>query len=277
MTPYASSLHTHSTLCDGKSTLAEMAAAAFAAGVKFFGATGHSLTPEGTDTDSALPADLSGYFAELHRLRAEYEGRMEVLTGIEWDSVSAGERPAGLDYWIGSVHYLVDGDTGRYLALDWKPEYLAACRDGVFRGDMAALVDAYYEAVAAMAESGPDILGHIDLITKFNSGGAFFDEADPRYKKAALAALHAAHPEKTLLEINTGAISRGYRETPYPALFLLKEWRVLGGELIITSDSHSADTVVFGYAGAIELARAAGYDRAFTLTRQGRQELPFDP
>ena len=131
--------------------------------------------------------------------------------------------------------------------------------------------------IGSMAESGPDILGHIDLITKFNSGGAFLDEADPRYKKAALAALHAAHPEKTLLEINTGAISRGYRETPYPALFLLKEWRVLGGELIITSDSHSADTVVFGYAGAIELARAAGYDRAFTLTREGRLELPFDP
>lgn len=277
MTPYASSLHTHSLLCDGKSTLNEMAEAAFAAGVKFFGATGHSLTPEGTDIDSALPADLSGYFAEMRRLRAEYEGRMEVLFGIEWDSVSEGERPAGLDYWIGSVHYLVDENTGRYLAMDWKPEYLAACRDEVFHGDMVALIEAYYAAVAAMAESKPDILGHIDLITKFNSDGAFFDEADPRYKKAALSALHAAKPEKTLLEINTGAISRGYRKTPYPALFLLKEWCLLGGDIIITSDSHSADTVVFGYALAIELARAAGYDHAFTLTREGRLELPFDP
>lgn len=276
MTPYASSLHTHSTLCDGKSTLNDMAAAAFAAGVKLFGATGHSLTPEGTDTDSALPADLTGYFAELRRLREEYKGRMEVLFGIEWDSVSEGERPEGLDYWIGSVHYLVDGNTGRYLAMDWKPEYLAACRDGVFRGDMYALVEAYYAAVAAMAASGPDILGHIDLITKFNSGGAFFNETDPRCKKAALSALHAAKPEKTLLEINTGAISRGYRKTPYPALFLLKEWRVLGGDIIITSDSHSADTVVFGYAGAIELARAAGYDHSVTLTREGRLALPFD-
>ena len=275
MTPYASSLHTHSTLCDGKSTLAEMAAAAFAAGVKFFGATGHSLTPEGTDTDSALPADLSGYFAELRRLRAEYEGRMEVLTGIEWDSVSAGERPAGLDYWIGSVHYLVDGDTGRYLALDWKPEYLAACRDGVFRGDMAALVDAYYEAVAAMAESGPDILGHIDLITKFNSGGAFLDEADPRYKKAALAALHAAHPEKTLLEINTGAIARGYRKAPYPAPFLLREWRAMGGRVILTADAHSVSAVVYRYDLAAEAARAAGFSRCALLTSRGPVDCPL--
>ena len=34
------SVHTHSTMCDGKNTLAEMAAAAFAAGAASFGASG---------------------------------------------------------------------------------------------------------------------------------------------------------------------------------------------------------------------------------------------
>ena len=37
MTPACCSVHTHSVLCDGKSTLAEMAEAAFAAGVRYFG------------------------------------------------------------------------------------------------------------------------------------------------------------------------------------------------------------------------------------------------
>ena len=275
MTPYASSLHTHSVLCDGKSTLAEMAAAARAAGVLYFGATGHSPTPPGTDVDSALPPELAPYFVELRRLRSLWDGQMEVLIGLEWDSVSAGAPPACLDYRIGSVHYVRDRRTGAYHAVDWTPERLVACRDEAFGGDMCAVAEAYYEAVAAAAAEGPEILGHIDLITKFNDGGALFDEADPRYRRAALDALHRADPERTLLEINTGAVSRGWRRTPYPAPFLLREWRAMGGEIVITSDSHSADTVLFGYDLAVALADAAGYDRSMTLTRSGRRELPF--
>ena len=39
----------------------------------------------------------------------------------------------------------------------------------------------------------------------------------------------AWHPVGTLLEINTGAIFRGYRTTPYPAPVLLREGREMGG------------------------------------------------
>ena len=35
MTPFLCSVHTHSTLCDGKASPDEMAAAAYAAGVKY--------------------------------------------------------------------------------------------------------------------------------------------------------------------------------------------------------------------------------------------------
>ena len=52
------SVHTHSVLCDGKNTLAEMAAAAFAAGVRYFGASGHSHTDIPHDAGNVLPADL---------------------------------------------------------------------------------------------------------------------------------------------------------------------------------------------------------------------------
>ncbi len=123
-----------------------------------------------------------------------------------------------------------------------------------------------------MAARKPTILGHIDLITKFNGSGAFFDEAAPRYRTAALDALHAADPRETLLEINTGAMSRGYRKTPYPALFLLREWRDLGGRIILTADAHRAGDIVYGYAQAAELARAAGFSRSTLLTLLGREE-----
>ena len=45
MTPFACSVHTHATCCDGKNTLEEMAAAAYAAGVQYYGISCHSHTP----------------------------------------------------------------------------------------------------------------------------------------------------------------------------------------------------------------------------------------
>ena len=183
--------------------------------------------------------------------------------------------PDWADYWIGSVHNLYDPRTGRYHGLDWDRERLTACRDGMFGGDMLALAEGYYRDVAAMAERRPAILGHIDLVTKLNRGNAFFDEDAPRYRAAALEALRHADPDRTLLEINTGAVSRGYRDTPYPALFLLEAWRSMGGQVILTADAHGPETIVSGYRQAAELAKAAGYRESMLLTGRGWEPCPL--
>lgn len=275
LTPECGSVHTHSVLCDGKGTLAEMAAAAFAAGVRYFGASGHSHTEIPHDAGNVLPADPAEYRAQVLALRAEYAGRMEILLGIEQDSQSPQPVPDWADYWIGSVHNLYDPRTGKYHGLDWDRERLAACRDGMFGGDALAMTEGYYAGVAAMAARWPTILGHMDLVTKLNRGNAFFDEEDPRYRAAALEALHHAAPDRTLLEINTGAVARGYRDDPYPAPFLLKEWRAMGGQVILTADAHSPETVIFGYRQAAELARAAGYRESVLLTGRGWEPCPL--
>lgn len=268
------SVHTHSTMCDGKDTLGSMARAAFEAGAVSFGASGHSHTPIPEDEGGVLPADMTEYRAEVLGLRAEYAGRMDVLLGIELDNC-ADVTAEGFDYWIGSAHRLT-GPDGAYYTVDWSKEMLADCRERVFGGDGCAMAAAYYAEVRRMAALRPTILGHIDLITKFNEDGAFFDEGHPRYRAAALEALHAADPAETLLEINTGAMSRGYRKTPYPALFLLREWRAMGGKIILTADAHSAGAIVHGYDQAAELAREAGFTRSTLLTLAGREERPLD-
>ena len=200
---------------------------------------------------------------------------MEVLLGIEQDSRSAQPVPDWADYWIGSVHNLYDPKTGKYHGIDWDRERLIACRDQMFGGDMLALTEGYYRDVAAMADRRPAILGHIDLVTKLNRGNALFDEDDPRCRTAALDALHHTDPDATLLEVNTGAISRGYRDTPYPAVFLLREWRGMGGQIILTADAHSPETVVYGYGQAAELARAAGFRECVLLTGRGWKPCPL--
>ncbi len=267
------SVHTHSTLCDGKNTLSEMARAAYEAGAVSFGASGHSHTEVPWDQGCVLPEDLTAYRAEVLRLREEYDGRMEVLLGIEQDSLSAQAVPEWVDYWIGSVHNL--RRPGGCAGVDYSPEKLSEDCRALFGGDILSMAEAYFKDVAKMAARRPTILGHIDLITKFNGSGAFVDETDPRYRAAALAALHAADPGETLLEINTGAMSRGWRRTPYPALFLLREWRDMGGSVILTADAHSAGNIVYGYAQAAELAGAAGFERSTLLTLSGREERPL--
>jgi len=269
MTPRECSVHTHSTFCDGKNTMAEMAAAACAAGVKYYGFSGHIHTPCPSDIGVCMEADMTAYRAEAERLRQEYADRMEILLGIEWDTYSDLPVPEWVDYWIGSVHNLQDPVTGTYYTVDSDPEQLAlGCRD-LGGGDYLALAECYFREVVRVAEMKPTILGHIDLVTKLNTGNRFFDEEAPRYQMAALEALHTADPTATLLEINTGAVARGYRKTPYPALFLLKEWRAMGGQIIVTADAHTAAGVLYGYDQAIELAKSAGFEESVLLTSAG--------
>lgn len=263
---FACSVHTHSTFCDGKNTMAEMAAAACAAGVKQYGFSGHIHTPCPSDAEVCMAADMTAYRAEALRLRQEYTGRMEILLGIEWDLCSDLPVPEWADYWIGSVHNLHDPETGDYYCVDWKTEELARCRDTLCGGDAMELARRYYAAVAKVAAMKPTVLGHIDLITKLNGEGAFFDETSPAYRAAALAALHAADPKATLLEINTGAVARGYRKTPYPAQFLLEEWHTMGGRVIITADAHTTEGITYGYREAANLARRAGFTESVLLT-----------
>ena len=275
LTPFACSVHTHSTFCDGKNSMAEMAAAACEAGVRYYGFSGHGHTPCPADIGICMDADPSEYRAEAERLRKEYEGRMEILVGIEQDLCADIPVPDWAEYWIGSVHDLQDPNTGKYYAVDWKMEELEACRDEMCGGDGLALAEAYYAAVAEMAKKHPPILGHIDLITKLNGDGSLFDEDSPRYKAAALTALHAANPQTTVLEINTGAIARGYRTAPYPAPFLLKEWHAMGGRIILTADTHHTGGIQFAYADAAAHARGAGYRTAVILTRNGWVDVPL--
>ena len=262
-----SSVHCHSTLCDGKNTLQEMASAACAQGLTTLGFTGHSHTP--CDREYCMsPRRTALYKATIAKLKAEYKGKVDILCGIEWDQFSDDKR-AGYDYWIGSVHYLHGANTGRYYEIDFRKQDLKACIDADFGGDGLAAAEAYYRAVAEVAALRPDILGHIDLIKKLNRDGEFFDEASPRYHAAALGALEAARDAGCLLEVNTGAVFRGYRDDFYPCGWLLEAWAGMGGKVIITADAHSTDSLTFGYAEAARQIKAAGFDSVQVLTGVG--------
>lgn len=270
MTFLECTVHCHTNLCDGKNTPAEMAKAAFESGIKVLGLSGHSYTPH-DDSYCMSVENTARYRREIARLNEEYAGRMTILCGLEWDEHS-DERLSDWDYTIGSVHYVTGPKTGIHYTIDYREEGLRDCL-AEFDGDGDAMAEAYFAAVAEVAEKGPTILGHFDLLKKLNGNGQFFDENSPRWRAAAFKALEAAAGKVGALEINTGGVARGYRRDFYPAPDLLAHWRKLGGKVILTADAHSGENLLFAFEQAAEYARAAGFTQAVVLNAEGKPEI----
>lgn len=239
----AQELHCHTAFCDGKNTPEEMVLAAIDKGLCRIGFTGHAPSPYGTDY-AMDAARLRAYLDEIAALKQKYADKIEVLLGLEQDLYS-DPLPAGLDYFIGSVHDIVVD--GKNYAVDHTAEGLArCCREG-FGGDAYAMCEAYYAEVAQLADMKPDIVGHIDLVTKYIEIDPLFDPSHPRYLAAAYRAIDALLPTGALFEINMGAMSRGYRSTPYPAPALLDYIKQKGGRVLLTGDSHAASTLCYAF------------------------------
>ena len=72
-----SSVHCHSTMCDGKNTLQDMASAACAQGLTTLGFTGHSYTQR--DREYCMsPSRTAQYKATIAKLKTEYKGKVDI-------------------------------------------------------------------------------------------------------------------------------------------------------------------------------------------------------
>lgn len=264
---FPQNLHTHTVFSDGKNTPEEMVLGALRAGCASLGFSDHSPMPPAADSDgwSMRPEKIPAFRAEVLRLREAYAGWLDIFLGLEQDLDSPPPQ-GSWDYLIGSVHGIWAG--GCYLAADESAESFDRAVRAHFGGNYLAFAQAYYRR-AAEAAQGCGVVGHFDLVTKSNEGGCRFDEDDPRYRSAALEALEALLERDVIFEINTGAISRGYRTAPYPAPFLLRAIRERGGRICITSDSHQADAITCAFSDAAALAEDCGFREAWVLTGDG--------
>lgn len=68
-----------------------------------------------------------------------------------------------------------------------------------------------------------------------------------------------------IFEINTGAIARGYRSTPYPAPFLLQEMQRMRLPLMLASDCHDCRFLLQSFAQYAHLVSPQSFTPAFLL------------
>lgn len=265
MTPQ--NLHAHSTLDDGRSTPEEMLRASLSAGMSSCGLSLHSPLPFQNDWAPGMET-VEVFLREMRRLAAAFAPRMTVYAGIEWDVLSENVDLALFDYVIGSVHHLpVDGANP---SVDESPEATADLLARYFGGDAGAAAALYFsELQKVAAQPRAQIVGHFDLLTKFNERGAFFDEESPVYRRAAARAMEALVEADKIFEVNTGAISRGYRTSPYPSRALLEQLRRMDGRVTLGSDAHSARDVACAFDAALRLVRDCGFRQIWQMVSPG--------
>ncbi len=235
-------LHTHTNFCDGKDSPEDMVISAIEKGLDTLGILTHSYVE--FDPTACIPENRQQEFiAEINRLKEKYKDKINLFCGIEVDYYTTS-MIEGYDYKLGSLHYFKIGD--KFYSLDVSTVAFIEMVEKEFDGDYLAVCEEYYRLLADVPrKTNCDIIAHIDIITKFNEGNKLFDTSHPRYVKAYRDCVDNLLTYDMPFEINTGAISRGYRTTPYPAYDVLTYIKEKGGKMIISSDSHSKENIAF--------------------------------
>ncbi len=259
-----SNFHTHTFYCDGKDTPEEMVKAAIESGLDILGFSGHS--PLGDADWCMSEEELTDYKAEILNLKEKYREKIEILCGLEHDYYSENSTD-GFDYIIGSVHALRVSDG--LLPLDDSREILENGINKYFGGDALALAECYFETLSdVVRKTSAQIIGHTDLITKYDEKGApLFDTTHPRYTAAYTKAVKKLCESGALFEVNTGAMTRGLRTTPYPHKDILKVIRECGADVIINSDCHDRNFLTYGFEDALALLKECGFHRVAYLSK----------
>lgn len=260
---YPFDFHTHTLLCDGKDSITDMVKTAIDKKMSAIGFSGHSFTK--FDTSYCMSEQNTKIYVEqINKAKQEFGKEIDLLCGIEKDYYSDIDTKC-FDYVIGSVHYVKVGE--KYIDVDLSKEDLQKNVDKFYGGDFYDFCKDYYENVADIYnKTGCDIVGHIDLVTKFNDNGALFDENDERYLSAVRGAVDKLITNDLYFEVNTGAISRGYKNTPYPSMQVLKYIVKRGGKLILSGDTHKKENLMYDFENAIEYIKLSGADKLYTIT-----------
>ncbi len=257
----ASTYHTHSIYSDGKNTLEEMVLAAIDCGMKEIGFSDHA--PMMFYCEWSMEAkQVKDYINEVQRLKEKYKEQITIYCGIEQDYFSI--EPLEYDYIIGSVHYVLKN--GEYLPVDMSAKEMENFVSKHYNGDVYGYCEDYFELVGDLYEKTKcQIIGHFDLVTKFNEVLPLIDINNERYVNAYKKALNKLLKTPVIFEINTGAISRGYRTGSYPDDNMIHIIAKTGKAFVICSDSHSTDSIAFDLEKEREKLDKKGYKYLTTI------------
>ncbi|MDZ4697194.1 MAG: histidinol-phosphatase [Deltaproteobacteria bacterium] len=256
-----------------RATLEQVVERAYAVGYTTFGLSEHAprfraedLFPDESDL---IPADLElmfdAYLQRATTLRAEWSDRLELIVGFEsevipgdtWLSkMQAIRNDPRIEYVVGSVH-TVGG-----VCIDLSAEKTAKVAENL--GGTEALHRQYFADVTAMIEAlRPDVIGHLDLIRKFDGHAPNFSSESFRLIDRALEATRSVG---AALDVNASPARKGVGPV-YPMREILERAYRMGVAVTLGDDSHGPDDVGVGLSASVAAIANAGYKTIRFLSR----------
>lgn len=255
--------HSHCLYCDGRAAMEDFVRFAVAQGYSAYGISSHAPLPFPTAWTMEWDR-MDDYLTEFAGLKQKYAGQIELYIGLEIDYLNEKDNPASpcfqrlpLDYRIGSVHLLQDGE-GNIVDSDLPPDKFARMVEQYFGGDLELVVRLYFGRSMRMAELGGfDIVGHADKVhynAEYCSPGV---TREAWYKRQVYDYLSLIVSKGYLVEVNTKAFCTSGVFFPGEQYFgILHD---LGARVVVNSDSHYPDLISSGRAEALEKLRYAGF------------------
>lgn len=249
-------LHTHSQCDDGKDAIDEIVQKAQERGFTILGFSGHGYYAK--DDSSMTPEKTKQYIQDVRQAQQQAPNGLKIYLGIEEDSMAPIENVEDFDYVIGSVHYLEHN--GKIYPIDYSQEQFDEMLKEGYQNDINALAKDYYLAIERQAQNpNIQIIGHLDLIAKYNEDQTYYCFDDPKILSYAKVAIEQLVKAGKIFEMNSGAMARGYRNSPYPSIELLKLIYEANGIILINTDCHDKEYLDYGMQICLDLAKQIGF------------------
>ncbi len=253
--------HSHTELCrHGKQeSTKKMIEQALALGFTHYSLTEHAPLPEGVAPKgrqaefALLEEEMEAYFTLAEQLKQDFQGRIEVLVGLEVDFLHAHQAYTTellhqygprLDDAILSMHYMPGAIP--YAMIDYSPE--------ITRQDLLAhygTVEAYHQAywnafqqmlTADLGPFKPKRIGHAGIIYKFCQKldfGAFLEPSLSFFEQIGYLLKQGGYS----LDDNFAGASYPLCRRPYLPKALRQLAEELSIPLVYGSDAHGIDAV----------------------------------
>ena len=203
--------------------------------------------------------DYPGYAAEIEAMRSKYRNQITVRMGMEFGmqthTIPQYEKLFAaypFDFIILSVHQVEDKEF-------WTQDFQRGRTQEEYNLR-------YYEEILALVQQYHhySVLGHMDLISRYDNAGAFPFE---RIRPIVTEILKTVIRDGKGIEINTSSYRYGLKDLT-PSADILRLYYELGGRIItIGSDSHRKEHLGAYLTETADVLKGLGYKEIYTFDR----------
>ncbi|GAB4286875.1 MAG: histidinol-phosphatase [Marinilabiliales bacterium] len=247
--PY--NFHSHTNFSDGKQNPEEYIIKAIKHGFKAYGFSDHA--PLKLNNNWCMKANkLDSYFECITNLKKQYNYKINILCGLEYDFISrlksfdlSNYKP---DYLIGAIHYLFSKSNDDYIEIDSPFNIFINKFEQFYNKDTERIVKEYFLQLKEMIYFlNFDILAHLDKIKMHVLKISPDFENTVWYKAEIESIISLLSQTNIIVEINTRGLYKKYCNEPYPSYEIIDKLYKNNIPLTISSDNHTTEEINGAY------------------------------